>query len=414
MMRGDDYSPVTGDSGDDNNIASFDLEISSNRQRHESATPGRRIHLVTWFLLASIAVASYCIYAGILDLPKGLIGAPIDEDVIPSNDDFSGLKDDDWENDLSVPPLGYDEEEDNITQEQEKEQQQQMSQDESQETEEDNTTQEQQQISQDESQEAEEATTVLEPQHNEQKHVVDDIKFVFCYGDSLTSGFVPAQTEPHPYAPALETELNSLYDAASATIAPELQHPPNIVVQSVGFPGMLASTMLQLVEEEIGACSIVKNSPKLSVMVVLTGTNDLMHLEFHDSEAIDTDEKAQMILQSITGLLKAILECAQKTGNEDMHILSVGIPGSRLIETTPVASEIALRVNNGLKEFSSSYYTKVTHDKVVYRDFPFEYDETDSKWGADGLHLTALGYDEMGNQLANAVKSILDKMYVDR
>lgn len=391
MMRGDDYSPVTVDSGDDdNNIASFDLEISSNRQRHENATSGRRIHLITWFLLASIAVASYCIYAGILDLPKGLIGALIDEDDSPSNDDFSGLKDDDWENDYSVPPSGYDKQEDNTTQEQ------------------------QQQMSQDESQEAEEATAEVEPQHNEQKHAGDEIKFVFCYGDSLTSGFVPAQTEPHPYAPALQTELNNLYDAASATIAPELQHPPNIVVQSVGFPGMPASTMLQLVEEEVGACSIVKNSPKLSVMVVLTGTNDLMYMEFHDSEAIDTDEKAQMILQSITGLHTAILECAQKAGNEDMHILSVGIPGSRLIKTTPVASEIALKVNNGLKEFSSSYYTKVTHDKVVYSDFPFEYDETDSNWGADGLHLTVLGYDEMGKQLANAVKSILDKMYVDR
>ena len=327
MMRGDDYSPVTVDSGDDNNnIASFDLEISSNRQRHESATPGRRIHLITWFLLASIAVASYCIYAGILDLPKGLIGAPIDEDDSPSNDDFSGLKDDDWENDYSVPPSGFDLEKDSTMQEQNDLKQQQMS--------------------QDESKEAAEAAAEVEPQHNEQNHAGDDIKFVFCYGDSLTSGFVPAQTEPHPYAPALETELNNLYNSASATIAPELQHPPKIVVQSVGFPGMPASTMLQLVEEEVGACSVVKNSPKLSVMVVLTGTNDLMHLEFHDSEAIDTDEKAQMILESITGLHTAILECAQQAGNEDMHILSVGIPGSRLIETTPVAAEIVLKVNN--------------------------------------------------------------------
>jgi len=394
-MRGD-YSPVTVSRGE--NIASFDIEIASSRQRHETTTQGRRIHLVTWFLLASIAVASYCIYTGILDLPKGLIGAPIDEsgedDNSPSNDDFSGLKDDDWDNNYSVPPSGYDEQ-DNTTQEQ------------------DNL---QQQMSQDESQEAEEATAVVEPQHNQHKHV-DDIKFVFCYGDSLTSGFLAAQTETHPYAPSLQTEINKMYDAASATIAPELQHPPNIVVESVGFPGMPASAMLQLVErEKVGACSVVENSPKLSVMVILAGTNDLMHLGLDIADAAETtdpDEKAQTILESITGLHKALLECSQRADNGDMHILSVGIPGSRFIMDTPVASEIQLRVNRGLKEFSSNYFTEVTHNKISYSDFPFEYDESDSKWGPDGLHLTALGYDELGKKLAPAVKSVLDKMYDD-
>ena len=402
----DDYSPIgVGSGGNDvADIASFDLEMASSRQRHGHregstiSTTGKNLFL--WFLFASVAVAGYCIYTGTLDLPTGLMGATMDESGAdgPSNDDFSGLNDDDWEGSSMSTP-GYDEQDLNTKSEQEQDTLHQ-------------------QTTHDESQEAEE-TAVAEPQNNQQQPAADSPRFIFCYGDSLTFGFIPSEGEPHPYGPSLQSELTNLYTAASATKAPELKHPPNMVVRHVGFPGMPASAMLKLVEQkDVGACSIVENIPTLSVLIILTGTNDLQQMAPDimgpgGPEAIDSNGKAEMILESITNLHKATLECAQRVGNKDMHTLALGIPGSQFQTQFPVASDIAAKVNKGLNEFSSSYNKESPHGKIVYSDFPIAYDQSDSKWGPDGLHLSAEGYDELGKKVAPEVKRILDMMYDD-
>mmetsp|Transcript_34711 Transcript_34711/g.70883 ORF Transcript_34711/g.70883 Transcript_34711/m.70883 type:complete len:405 (-) Transcript_34711:47-1261(-) len=401
----DDYSPVRVGSGGNGvvDIASFDLEIASSRQRHghrEGSTSTTGKNLFLWFLFASVAVAGYCIYTGILDLPTGLMGATMDESGAdgPSNDDISGLNDDDWEGSSMSSP-GYDEQDLNTISEQEQDTLHQ-------------------QTTHDESQDAEE-TAVAEPQNNQQQPAADSPRFIFCYGDSLTFGFIPSEGEPHPYGPSLQSELINLYSAASAIKAPELKHPPSMVVRHVGFPGMPASAMLNLVEQkDVGACAIVENIPTLSVLIILTGTNDLQQMAPDimgpgGPEAIDSNGKAEMILESITNLHKATLECAQRVGNKDMHTLALGIPGSQFQTQFPVASDIAAKVNKGLNEFSSSYNKESPHGKIVYSDFPIAYDKSDSKWGPDGLHLSAEGYDELGKKVAPEVKRILDMMYDD-
>ena len=209
------YNPDATGRGRGDHIASFDVEISSSHQRHEtrSAFSGRQI---AWFVFASVAVAGFCIHTGILEPPsKGIASAPMPESGNPSNDYVSGLNDDDWEP---------------------------------------SSTAEQQSI-----------------EHKLNK----GIKFVFCYGDSLTAGYIPQESENHPYGPALQSELNNLYRTASAVIAPVLQHPPNIIVQSAGYPGMPAKAMIKNVEhEKVGACRAAEHSPKPSVMIILAGTND--------------------------------------------------------------------------------------------------------------------------------------------
>jgi len=372
-MMHNNYNPVATGRGTGDHIASFDLEIASNRQRHDetrSALSGR--HLIAWFFFASVAVASFCIFTGILEVPKGIAGAPVREsgEDNPSNDYGSGWNDDDWE-----PSSGYDEQ-DNTNQEAEAEQQ----------------------------------------NINEYK-VTKEIKFVYCYGDSLTAGYIPNESENHPYGPALQSELNNLYRTASAAIAPQLQHPPNIIVQSTGYPGMPAKAMIKNVEHEyVGACRAVEHSPKPSVVIILAGTNDLMRVtpdleRPDDSEALHNEGRVEVILGPITTLYKAVLACSARVGGNDMMILSVGIPGSRFQVEHPAASDIAAKVNEGLSEFSSNY--SGPSGKIVYTDFPFEYEESDSKWAPDGLHLTALGYDELGKRLAPVVKSVLDMMYDD-
>lgn len=351
------YNPVATGRGRGDHIASFDVEISSSHQRHEtrSAFSGRQI---AWFVFAGVAVAGFCIHTGILEPPsKGIASAPMPESDNPSNDYVSGLNDDDWEP---------------------------------------SPTAEQQSI-----------------EHKLNK----GIKFVFCYGDSLTAGYIPQESENHPYGPALQSELNNLYRTASAVIAPVLQHPPNIIVQSAGYLGMPAKAMIKNVEhEKVGACRAAEHSPKPSVMIILAGTNDLLRVtptleRPDDSEALRNDAKVEMILGPITTLYKAVLACSLRVGGNDMMILSVGIPGSRFQLEHPVASDIAAKVNEGLNEFASNY--DGPGGKIVYTDFPFAYNETDSNWAPDGLHLTALGYDELGKRLAPVVKNVLDMMYDD-
>ena len=234
---------------------------------------------------------------------------------------------------------------------------------------------------------------------------------IFCYGDSLTFGWVPNDNNPHPYGPHLEAELNALYSSASAKSAEETGIPATIV-QSVGYPGMTAAAMLELIEQDqVGTCSIVKQVTNLSVMIILTGTNDLGQMTHdaigQDPSTIDSDGTSNMIINFITKLHKKTLDCAESVGNKDLHILSIGIPGSDLQTKYPQVGSIAAAVNKGLSEFASSY----PNGKIIYRDFPFEFEESDSKWGGDGLHLSSLGYDELGEALAPEVKRILDIMY---
>ncbi len=353
------YNPVATGRGRGDHIASFDMDMgtaSSHQRHHETRTAfsGRQI---AWFVFASVAVAGFCIYTGILEPPsKDIAGAPMSESDNPSNDYDSGLNDDDWE------PAA-----------------------------------EQQSID-----------------HRLNK----GIKFVLCYGDSLTAGYIPKESENHPYGPALQSELNQLYRTASTTVVtPELQRPPNIIVQSVGYPGMPAKAMIKNVEDQkVGACRAVEHSPKPSVVIILAGTNDLLRVtpdleRSDDPEALHNEAGVEMILGPITTLYKAVLACSTRVGGNDMMILSVGIPGSRFQVEHPVATDIAAKVNEGLNEFASNY---TGPGKIVYTDFPFEYDESDiSRWAPDGLHLTARGYDELGEMLAPTVKSVLDMIYDD-
>jgi lysophospholipase L1-like esterase len=272
--------------------------------------------------------------------------------------------------------------------------------------------QEQEQEQEQQQQQIEEEKEVSEPpQQDQQQKPTYKPKMIFCYGDSLTFGWVPNDNNPHPYGPHLEAELNVLYSSASAKSAEETGIPATIV-QSVGYPGMTAAAMLELVEQDqVGTCSIMKQVTDLSVMIILTGTNDLGQMTHdaigQDPSTIDSDGTSNMIINFITKLHKKTLDCAESVGNNDLHILSIGIPGSDLQKKYTQVGSIAAAVNKGLSEFASSY----TNGKIIYRDFPFEFEESDSKWGGDGLHLSSLGYDELGKVLAPEVKRILDIMY---
>ena len=364
------YNRIVAGGGEDGdtNIASFDLEITfagSGGQRSGVISKIVR-NLVICFFVASVVLAGYCVYTGTVDLPQVLIGKPQDVSNTdgPYRDGFAGMIDDDW---------GPEKEIEQSTKQQNEE-------------------------------------VVTEPQHNEQQQSVENVpKHIFCYGDSLTFGWVPNEHEQHPYGPFLESELNQLYSSESL-------HPPAAIVQSLGFPGMTASEMYSLrFQEQVGTCFIANEDPNLSVIIILAGTNDVGRLtqESLSQEETSTNNIAEKILESITNLHKATLDCAKKAGNKDLHILSLGIPGSVFQKRSSAASRIVAAVNKGLNDFSTRYNVHSLQGKIVYSAFPFSYDGLDSKWSQDGLHLSKTGYEELGKALAPEVKKILDMMNHD-
>ena len=367
----DGYETVAAGGGDD--IASFDLEIARSQEQQQGggrSTIGRS--LILWFVLASVVIAGYCVYAGIIDIPTGF-GRPVDDSNsdIPYNDDaFIELADDNWESDSM---LEHDEEVESsisgsnnsnnmVDTQQQDDNKMQEKNDESNKKSEPQTVeqssqqqekqqqQEQEQEQEQQQQQIEEEKEVSEPpQQDQQQKPSYKPKMIFCYGDSLTFGWVPNDNNPHPYGPHLEAELNALYSSASAKSAEETGIPTTIV-QSVGYPGMTAAAMLELIEQDqVGTCFIVKQVTNLSVMIILTGTNDLGQMTHdaigQDPSTIDSDGTSNMIINFITKLHKKTLDCAESVGNKDLHILSIGIPGSDLQTKYPQVGSMAAVVN---------------------------------------------------------------------
>lgn len=238
----------------------------------------------------------------------------------------------------------------------------------------------------------------------------DDIKpvptrIIFSYGDSLTDGWVGDSKELCPYSQYLELELNTLFDdsPASATqnAGPESQRKePAATVGHFGLPGWSASNMLnQIHSPERGICSILENIPKISLMIILVGTNDIGTLTITDKAA------AREIVESIVGLHNGAFSCAKREGNNNFRTLAVGIPGSAHQEMVHIASDFALYVNAAMKVFAAE-----SGGKVSYVEFPFPYQEADRKWGEDGLHLTCEGNEALGKSLAPVAKVILEQI----
>ena len=85
------------------------------------------------------------------------------------------------------------------------------------------------------------------------------------------------------------------------------------------------------------------------------------------------------------------------------HTLAVGIPPSKLQEEERLAKEMAFHVD--MRLWAEARAT----DDMTFVPFPFDYDGPNSKyWSKDGVHPTCLGYEALGEALAEPVLKILD------
>ena len=133
----------------------------------------------------------------------------------------------------------------------------------------------------------------------------------FCYGDSLTWdddgqawNFSPPR--PNPSAKYLEQELANLLQPAAT-------------VRHIGLPGWTSFQMHDAFNDETdGLCPAIRNSPNLSLVIILVGTNDITDIELEAAP----EDRAALIAQSIIDLhTRALSSC----GNAAFHTLSIGI-----------------------------------------------------------------------------------------
>jgi len=218
-----------------------------------------------------------------------------------------------------------------------------------------------------------------------EKPILEGPRQIYLYGDSLTFGLTDGKGEPSPYAVSLRNQLNTLFTEET-------------IISHSGYPGMTAESMLGHVEDpRNGACRILDQHPHLSLFVILTGTNDIMTMTNTGTSIY------RKILSDIVSLHSDVLECAHD--NEYMQTVAISIPGSEYELHVREALRAVQYVNEGLQRFAQS------NSKVNYIEFPIRYDGESSLWAEDGIHLSASGYELLGQKLAPEIKKILDNIY---
>jgi len=173
----------------------------------------------------------------------------------------------------------------------------------------------------------------------------------------------------HPYAIKLQSRLGK-----------------KAIVDQRGISGEFTNSMIERLP------IIMKNATstygyKYNTVIILGGTNDLSGYQ---------TETANSIFSRLEALYKIVLADGAK-------LLVVSVPESRV----PQPDYIQLRhdVNKLIKE----YYTKHQHEGVRYLDLETEipYNATglaSSLWSFDGLHMTALGYDNFGSLVFDSIR----------
>jgi lysophospholipase L1-like esterase len=156
----------------------------------------------------------------------------------------------------------------------------------------------------------------------------------------------------------------------------------------------LYTSLKQTANETNGFQTILTKQP-CEVAVLLAGTNDLGHPpKRHDLP------RGEEIAQNVWGL-------HELAHARSIHTIALAVPPSHYQAAVPAAATLRAKVNNILRAKCEAEAT--TRGLCTYVPFPFDWSKDSPLWEPDGLHLTAEGYDALGDSLAPLVRKILAK-----
>ena len=209
----------------------------------------------------------------------------------------------------------------------------------------------------------------------------NEVKKIFCYGDSLTAGTVANTPILHPYGPFLEQNLKLLN--------PNM----NVAVRWRGFPGWTAQQLAQ--EKDVDGVGLrdallkhKASNSDASLVVILAGTNDLGYA-FQMNK--DVEESSREISNSVISLHEI-------AHDEGIPTIAISIPDSGFQHQASAARQIASRTNEIIEEWCLQ-----NCDAASFVEFPFGWNKDDSRWSVDGLHLSEEGYFELAKSIAPIV-----------
>jgi len=192
---------------------------------------------------------------------------------------------------------------------------------------------------------------------------------ILCFGDSLTSGMSPPNTDLFPYALYLEHAIQQTHNAK---------------VHYVGLPGWTSLQMLSGIDGEQGLRTMLKIGNPMEVAIILAGTNDLMY-----------PDEPTTVIDSIISLHRVCHEEGVR------YTVAVGIPPSFQQSSQFEIGNKAQAINYGLSQYCAS------DPKAIFMPFPFEFQTDSELWASDGIHFSPKGYQVFGESLMPLLQKLL-------
>jgi lysophospholipase L1-like esterase len=234
---------------------------------------------------------------------------------------------------------------------------------------------------------------------------------ILAFGDSLTEGYTDWITR-HPYGNALKTELSNILPEHSVSVDINGKSGDRVCSSLSGefFERLESSIPISSASEpflddvlESSARPVTPQPPTYDLVIILGGTNDLAF------KSRDPDGPAH--------IFKALEECYNHVLGSGSSLLCLTVP-ERNIDTqvsalAKIAKSARVTLNDLIIEFAENHRSDDEKGQSsvflldLAREVPFTCDDLDSDeqddvrlWSTDGLHMTAEGYDHVGEKLA--------------
>jgi lysophospholipase L1-like esterase len=234
---------------------------------------------------------------------------------------------------------------------------------------------------------------------------------ILAFGDSLTEGYTDWITR-HPYGNALKTELSNILPEYRVTVDINGKSGDRVCSSLSGefFERLessipISSTSKSFFDDVSGSSArpVTPQPSTYDLVIILGGTNDLAF------KSRDPDGPAR--------IFQALEECYNHVLDSGSSLLCLTVPERNIDTQVSAVAKIAkaarVTLNNLIIEFVENHQPGGEEGQSsvflldLAREVPFTCDDTDKDgdddvrlWSTDGLHMTAEGYDHVGEKLA--------------
>lgn len=225
---------------------------------------------------------------------------------------------------------------------------------------------------------------------------------IFCYGDSLTAGTTPPTRALFPYAELLKKSLEEMAKEKGKERGTQQPLQMTFEVDHAGFPGWTSQELLDQLKSPVQndvQNKLMQRDPHkrgssyYDILIYLAGTNDLGRPDPESNEGV--------IARNILDVHAWSHHVARIP-----FTIALPIPGSAYQSRDPNAAKRATKVNDAVRKVIRKNFPHVstTSAFTMWTPFPVSYNGGGGEsWATDGLHLSQMGYQQLGHYLASII-----------